>query len=161
MNIPRVYAAWVATRASMEVEYGCAGIRLFPPEELEEAQLGFSIGPDGESLSGNTEGCWNATWLVIGMDTGVGDPIFIDASDPEPPVLTAAIGQGAWKPEVISPSLDIFSRMLDEYAAMARIRAEREELEDDDPESSAFIERIKKIDPRPIKHEFWLSMLAY
>ena len=51
-------------------------------------------------------------WTVIGCDTLLGDPIFIDTATPEYAVYTAIHGAGVWRPRPVSPGLDAFIRSL-------------------------------------------------
>lgn len=39
-----------------EVYFGSDGFRIYTPEELDEAQLGYSRHPDGTDLTGQDEG---------------------------------------------------------------------------------------------------------
>ena len=55
-------------------------IRLFSVNELSNAQLGYSINSDGNSLIGEENGDWKENWFVIGKlcEDLCGDPIFVD-----------------------------------------------------------------------------------
>ena len=64
-----------------EVSLGYRTVTLFSSEDLEEAQLGYSVDIDGQSLVGTEEGDWLSSWLVIGNEDETGDPIFIDTDD--------------------------------------------------------------------------------
>lgn len=70
-----------------EVNISFNGIYLFSKDEIHEAQLGFTIGPDG-----NDNPDWleliGTNCLIIGIDTCCGDPIFIDTDDKELPVYS-------------------------------------------------------------------------
>jgi hypothetical protein len=68
---------------------------------------------------------------------------------------------GSWKPEPIATSLEVLSKILDEYEAMAEYRAAREEVEEDDPECLAFVRRVEKLNQGQVQTEFWLSMMAF
>ena len=71
---------------------------IFKPHELEEAQHGYSFNPlTGEDLTSGAGG-WRRSWVVIGADEDLGDPLFVDISDERLPVYTAAHGQGDWDP---------------------------------------------------------------
>ena len=92
------------------VSLGYHSIRLTPPGELEGAQQGYE-GPT-----------WEADWVVIGHDEICGDPIFIDASDDDFPVYTAAHGEGDWRPQLIAFS---FQHLLDILAQLRSFRSGR------------------------------------
>jgi hypothetical protein len=89
-------------------------IVLFSNAELDEQQVGYSIGKCGELLFGFEEGDWQEGWLVIGYETGCGDPIFIDLNEPGVPVYTAAHGMGSWSEVEIASSYAEFLEILDE-----------------------------------------------
>lgn len=75
-----------------KVSYGHRTVTLFPEAELEDAQIGYSVGEAGEDFTGNSVGDWRANWLVIGDEDVCGDPIFVDLSESNLPVFTAAHG---------------------------------------------------------------------
>jgi len=91
--------------APESVRIGDGLVRLVSPDELGEMQLGFGVGPDGADLSDDKPGDWRASWLVIGLDEDVGDPLFVDLADPSMPVFTAVHGAGSWDPHPVAPSL--------------------------------------------------------
>lgn len=95
------------------VYFGSDGFRIYTPEELDNAQLGYSRHPDGTVLTGQNEGDWKSEWIVIGNDTNLGDPYFVDTSNEKLPVFTAVHGAGAWEPSIVSPALLSFLRSLE------------------------------------------------
>lgn len=112
-------AAYEALRKKLpvaEINFGYEGITLVPLDKIPEAQRGDSIVPDGESTD------WPDSWLVIGHDNSLGDPIFIDASKRELPVLTARHGEGSWSPSEIAPSVEVFFEILARFAELAKNR---------------------------------------
>src|SRR5512139_4289849 len=100
-----------------EVYFGSEGFRIYTPEELEKAQLGYSKHPDGKDLTGQDEGDWKKEWIVIGRDTNLGDPYFTDTSQAHLPVYTAMHGTGSWEPYIVSPCLHSFLSSLDHLRA--------------------------------------------
>ena len=58
-----------------ELSFGYQTIRICRPEEVRSKQLGYSIGPAGQSLVGNKEGDWLEKWIVIGYEEQCGDPL--------------------------------------------------------------------------------------
>ena len=78
---------------------------LLSPDQLGEMQVGFGVGPDGQDLSGEKPGDWRASWLVIGLEEDLGDPLIVDLADPNAPVYTAVHGAGSWDPQPVAPSL--------------------------------------------------------
>lgn len=93
-----------------EIELDCDGeeitIELFNSEEIEEGQIGYSITDNGESLMSNEEGSWQESWMVIGLDSYIGDPIFVDTKGIGCAVYTAEHGEGIWTPVLVAESID-------------------------------------------------------
>ncbi|MBD8074819.1 hypothetical protein MOE39_10800 [Bacillus cereus] len=90
----------------LECEFESITIELFNSEEIEEGQLGYSVDGEGQSLIGNEEGDWKEGWIVIGLDSYLGDPIFVDSNDKNCPVYTAMHGEGDWEPECIAERIE-------------------------------------------------------
>lgn len=98
-----------------EFEHNMFGISFFSEDELEEFQVGYRFTSDGESLIGTKEGDWLGSWVVIGQDTLIGDPIFVDVSKKGYPVYKAMHGEGDWSSAYeISPSFEDFIQTLKE-----------------------------------------------
>lgn len=89
--------------------FGSAGFALESRGTFDEAQLGYRVHPDGSDLTGDDSGDWKSTWYVIGRDTTVGDPFFVDLSSDDLPVYTAMHGTGRWDPDQVS---DTFAGFL-------------------------------------------------
>jgi hypothetical protein len=104
------------------VSFGAMAIRLYEIEQLQSAQIGYSVGADGISFTGNQEGDWRDGWLVIGYEDLSGDPIFIDVLQEECPVYSAMHGEGSWNPRLIASSIDGFTMALATVAALAKGR---------------------------------------
>ncbi|UNP76078.1 hypothetical protein MN033_22985 [Bacillus nitratireducens] len=90
----------------LEYEFEPMTIELFNSEEIEEGQLGYSVDDEGQSLIGNEEGDWKEGWIVIGIDSYLGDPIFVDSNDENYPVYTAMHGEGDWESECIAKRIE-------------------------------------------------------
>src|SRR5262245_31602872 len=89
------------------VSIGYSEINFIQPGNLGKEQIGYNIDPNGNSLVTGNEKDWHQEWIVIATDQ-LGDPIIVDASSPVLNVLSAAHGEGAWKPFLIADSLDNF-----------------------------------------------------
>ncbi|MGG5460869.1 hypothetical protein [Clostridium sp. B9] len=116
-------------RNKIEPEYvsiDLQGIYLFNSDEIEKAQVGYSITPEGESLVGKEAGDWKAEWLVIGYEDLIGDPIFIDCSNYDYPVFTAMHGEDEWNEIKISSSFLNFIESLKIVSEFASIMDELE-----------------------------------
>ena len=147
-----------------EVPCSYGGLKLFEAGKLEEGQLGYSVGPKGETLCGAEEGAWRTSWIVIAHDTGLGDPIFIDTAKAELPVFTAIYGEGEWDPKPAAISLDAFAQCWHEFARIAQGRGNPVEEESNPlPEAarSAYLDHIREISGSQFAAEFWVDLLAY
>lgn len=72
-----------------EVFFGCFGFYVVNGCELDDIQLGYSKNLNGDSLIGENNGDWLPNWIVIGTDTEIGAPFFVDITDSKLPVYTA------------------------------------------------------------------------
>lgn len=93
--------------------FGCHGIELVAGNKIDEAQFGYSVTVDGVDLSSDEDGRWQKSWVVIGSDTEVGDPFFVDTAVSSLPVYTAMHGIGTWEPMEVAASFDGFLRSLE------------------------------------------------
>ena len=85
-----------------EVYFGPQGFIVFSSEdELKQGQTGFGIDDKGASLLGSNVGDWQINWVVIGSDTELGDPYFVDISEPNLSVYTAVHVNDAWESELV------------------------------------------------------------
>jgi len=66
------------------------------PHELERAQVGYALDPEGRSLTSSEEGAWQPEWVVIGYTPLVGDPIIVDLGEAKQPVSYLMHGMGEW-----------------------------------------------------------------
>ena len=142
-----------------EVSFRSQTVKLFPVEELEEAQLGYSVGDAGEDFTGENAGDWRRSWLVIAYEDLLGDPIFVDLGEPELPVFTAAHGEGEWSPVLIASSFRGFIEALKEVERVSKgrsnpVEAERNPLPD--RERQRVLNRIAELNGSS-SLEFWES----
>ena len=120
LKIPLEYLEGLKELARTNIQLGYLGIHLFRRDEIEEGQVGYSIAPDGRSLSGSTDGDWKPNWVVIGNETGLGDPFFIDGESALSPVMTAMHGEGAWVPVIIAADFKGFFSILGRLVEIAQ-----------------------------------------
>lgn len=140
-----------------EVSLGYQTVILFPPDKIKEEQLGYSVGQAGEDFTGEQDGDWKKSWLVIARDDSVGDPIFIDLQLTDFPVFTAMHGAGEWKPVKIASSFTNFVLALEEIKRISHGRTSPVELERNpisDAERKQALDRILEIN-KDIDLEFW------
>jgi hypothetical protein len=145
--VPEHYLALRQTLGFDEVSLGWRTVTLIPAEELSEAQAGYS-GPG-----------WASSWLVIGYEDQLGDPIFVDRAVDSLPVFTAAHGEGEWDPVPIADSFDSFVAGLREVASVSAGREHPVGLETNplpDAERQRVLLRIQELNPHA-DLEFWES----
>ncbi|WP_445613698.1 hypothetical protein [Geobacillus sp. YF-1] len=107
-NSRREVLSFIASMNKREFKFESVEVYIFSPDEIDNAQIGYSIDLRGNSLTGENKGDWKGAWLVIGHDLEVGDPIFVDLSSPNYPVFTAKHGLGYWEAVLLSESLFLF-----------------------------------------------------
>lgn len=109
-NVPDTYLRWRSSMPFDEISIGSGGLKLAQADRLKSAQIGYSISADGASFCSGHAGDWQPEWLVIGEDTGVGDPLILDTI--KNTVLTAMNGVGEWEPVLIAVSVEGFAFAL-------------------------------------------------
>ena len=153
----------IRNRLSIEqVSLGDRTVTIFSAAELREAQIGYSVSDTGETLTGDTEGEWKKSWLVIGSEDLGGDPVFADLNVPELPVFTAAHGEAAWNPVMIASSFEGFVKALEEIERISNGRQNPVQLQRDpllDVERERVLLRIAEFNPNA-SLEFWKSWFA-
>jgi hypothetical protein len=137
-----------------DLSLGYDNINFFDPLKWQDEQVGFSFDHEGISLITGNEGDWKEEWLVIATD-GLGDPIIVDTSAPQLPVLTASHGVGAWRPFVIADTLDNFQLTISILNKISNNRATPVDLEKNpisDAERQSALSQIKQLNPQA---ELW------
>ena len=104
------------------VSIGYGSIHLSRADELQAAQQGYSVVPEGRKTD------WRDEWVVIGYEGLCGDPIFVDTSSPSLPVFTAAHGAGQWRPKQIAATWEHFIGILQHLHLLAQGRATPAEI---------------------------------
>jgi len=140
-----------------EVSLGYGTIRLYRAPEIQALQIGYSVSPTGEPLTGDRQGDWSTEWIVIGNEELNGDPIFIDTSKEGFPVYTAIHGEGEWNAKQIAVSLEGFGHALSIVADVARGRERPIALENNpltQSEKEITLTSIRRYNP-DIELEFW------
>ena len=150
------------TRVPSNVAFGYSSVSICQPSELPNRQVGYSVHPDGTTLSGDGDGDWHRTWLVIGDEGECGDPIFIDKAAPGYPVYTAWHGQGRWDPKPIAISLNGLREALAAVTKAAKHRENPVALEQNPisaEERKAVLAEIQQHNPG-IDLFFWALMMG-
>lgn len=143
------------------ISLGWRTVILFDEHEIDEAQVGYRRTSSGRNLTSSTPGSWQPTWLVIGIDDELGDPLFIDLADVRLPVYTCAHGAGSWEPVQIADSFEAFVRAAQRIAVLSHGRESPRAL-DDNPLDPADVERVLSdiaCENRASSLEFWESWL--
>ncbi|MBC6971445.1 thiamine transporter [Bacillus sp. Xin] len=96
----------IETSKKHDIELQSFEIYLFHENELEKGQIGYRYDKNKNSLISGKKGDWQESWIVIGYDTDMGDPIFVDIEDPVYPIYTVEKGAGIWEPVCIARSID-------------------------------------------------------
>lgn len=100
--------------ANKKVYFGPQGFIVAANEQdFDSFQQGFGVHSDGSDLCGLKAGDWQRSWLVIAIDTELGDPYFVDCSDKNLPVYTALCCEGLWQKELVATSLHGFLQCLE------------------------------------------------
>ena len=110
------------------------------------------------------EADWPTSWITIGEEDELGDPIVCDTGAPPLPVLASVSGEGAWEPLPIADSIDGFLRALDVVEALAQGREHPVALESNplsEIEERRALGALRLANPlAPM--EFWRSwLIAY
>jgi hypothetical protein len=96
-----------ANPTDVEIPWLVERLSLYSVDDLESSQEGYRFDARGpKKLAAG----WNPEWIVIGDCSG--DPIIVDATRSESPVLMALHGAGSWSPVRVSPSLADFLHVL-------------------------------------------------
>ncbi len=161
MKIPERYIEIRRNLPIAEVSFGC-GIKLLSVAEVEDGQIGYSVGPDGKSLCSGVTGAWEPNWIVIGCETACGDPIFIDIRAVALPVFTAIHGEGTWEPTQIATSIEAFVKCIQEFSRISVGRKNPVEHDANplsEADRTAFLRRIARVNQATTAPEFWDVLL--
>jgi hypothetical protein len=155
---PKKYTDWFKSLTFQEISFGYGGLKLCAPDEIDQAQVGYSRSPQGESLCDGAAGSWKAAWIVIGNDTLSGDPLIMDTGNPGFAVMTDMPGEGLWNPRTIATSLDAFAFALKIVQKLSVGRETSDQLEGNPlsaEESEKSLQAIKGKNTGEIDIEFW------
>ncbi|KEK24497.1 hypothetical protein [Bacillus gaemokensis] len=96
----------IETSKKHDVELQSYEIYLFHENELEDGQIGYRYDKNKNTLISEKKGDWQEGWIVIGYETDMGDPIFVDIENPIYPIYTAEKGSEIWEPICIVNRID-------------------------------------------------------
>lgn len=90
-------------------------IEIFPFEQLDKYQIGYSVDPSGKSLVTDDEDTWNENWIVIAYETLCGDPIIIELNEDKYPVSLLMHGMDSWDNGIyLADSMESFLNIFKE-----------------------------------------------
>ena len=144
---------------------GSSGIRFLHEAEFDHGQRGYSVGSNGEALSGLEVGQWRQTLQVIGCDESCGDPIFVDTGSTDLPVYTAAHGTGSWDPVKVAKTIGGFRQSINIMAQLAAGRENPVKLRNNPIDQTQREEVLQEIgslnDSVDIDMEFWDLIMGF
>ncbi|EJQ45995.1 Uncharacterized protein BWINRASL_04524 [Bacillus mycoides] len=97
----------IETSKQQDIELGSYEIYVFSESELEKGQIGYRYDKHKNSLISNESGKWQEGWIVIGYETDMGDPVFVNVDEDTYPVYTAERGTETWQSIYIGNMDDI------------------------------------------------------
>jgi hypothetical protein len=162
LRIPRRYREFLTECDPLAVHAVTPAerIRLIPASELEKEQVGFGLSESGEPISGPRPSGWRASWVIIGHSSLLGDPYFLDTSDPDAegdcPVYTAMSGTETWQPRLCASSFALFLRILAIGMEVARgFDVDDYDVDNEQVFREAIGPKIREVDPAALKAGHW------
>jgi hypothetical protein len=137
-----------------DVSIGYNEINFFKLEDIENAQIGYSISENGKSLIGNKNGDWKKNWVVIATDN-LGDPIFVDYVDNKLSVYTSQDGQGEWEETKIATSFTNFIEVINDLQKLSIGRENPVKIEQNPITEKELENFIQKIENKNVDAEIW------
>lgn len=130
-------------------------------QELEKAQIGYSVDLTGNSLTGKNSRDWDENWLVIGYEDLCGDPLLIDIEDKNYSVFTAIHGEGIWETTLIADSFEKFIKNIECIKDISTGRENPVKLENNpisEAEKKKILKEISRNNPKT-DVSFWENWL--
>ncbi len=101
----------LSEQLNQTVYFGPQGFSLFTSkQQLKKAQRDYASAKGAASKA--PQMLWQDNWQVIGRDTELGDPYFIDTESNDLTVMTGFFGDKGWQVELVATSLVDFIRCL-------------------------------------------------
>jgi hypothetical protein len=162
LKIPRRFREFLANADPVDLETRTPAerVRLIPAARLEEEQAGFALLETGALRNGASETGWRPSWVIIGHSAMLGDPYFLDISQPDAegdcPVYTAMSGTDVWKPRLCASSFATFLRILAVAMTVAKNFPDTAaDIDDEDVFREALGPKIREYDPAALKAGHW------
>jgi len=127
-----------------DIEIGISDIHLFSEDEIEDAQIGYSIDEDDNDI----EEWIGEEYLVIGVDSACGDPIIVKTDEEQLPIYS--MFHDDWD------SLELIADSFRQYLELLE-KIEITDLENKD-ECEEFLENVKEIAPN-VSYDYWEALI--
>ncbi|WP_283749441.1 thiamine transporter [Bacillus mycoides] len=101
----------IETSKQQDIELGSYEIYVFSENELEKGQIGYRYDKHKNSLISEESGKWKEEWIVIGYETDMGDPVFVNVADDAYLVYTVERGTETWQPVHIGNMDEIIKQL--------------------------------------------------
>ena len=137
-----------------DVSIGYSEINFIKLEDIEKAQIGYSISENGKSLIGNKNGDWKKSWAVIAFDN-LDDPIFVNCENENLSVYTSQHGQGEWEETKIASSFTNFIEIINDLHKLSIGRENPVEIEQNPITENDLENFIKRIESKNSNIEIW------
>ncbi len=161
LRLPRRYRDFLTKCNPVECETKTPAerVRLLPAEELLKEQEGFAL-KAGQLIDSPRQNGWRPSWIIIAHSTLLGDPYFLDISEPDAegdcPVYTAMSGTDRWEHKMCASSFALFLRVLAVTMEVAEgFHASKLDYEDEFVFREALGPKIREYDPAALKAGHW------
>jgi len=162
LRIPRRYREFLleCDPVGVQAVTPAERVRLIPSSELEKEQDGFCLTAAGTLISIPTPTGWRAPWVIVAHSSLLGDPYFLDTSDPDAegdcPVYTAMSGTDTWQPRLCASSFALFLRILAIGMEVARgFKVDDYDIDNEQVFREAIGPKIREVDPAALKAGHW------
>jgi hypothetical protein len=162
LRVPRRYREFLAECDPIGVQTVTPAerIRLIPSAELEKEQFGFALTESGQAITAPSASGWRASWIIVAHSSLLGDPYFLDTSDPDAegdcPVYTAMSGTDTWQPRLSASSFALFLRILAIGMEVARgFDVDDYDVDNEQVFREALGPKIRAVDPAALKAGHW------
>ncbi|HXS17900.1 MAG TPA: SMI1/KNR4 family protein [Polyangiaceae bacterium] len=161
LRVPRRYRDFLKKCDPLQCETSTPSerVQLIASAQLLQEQEGFALS-GGQLISAPRDNGWRPSWIVIAHSTLLGDPYFLDVSEPDAegdcPVYTAMSGTDRWEPRLCASSFAMFLRVLAVTMEVARgFHASKLDYEDEFVFREALGPKIREYDPAALKAGHW------
>jgi hypothetical protein len=152
--IPKNLIELIKNNTIKNVSLGYDRFCLFDVDNIKNGQIGYSVDREGNSLTTEQRGSWQANWLVIGFQENCGDPFFIDIASDEFPVYTSING-GEWDLTMVADSYTNFIEILTNLKKLSKDRENPVKLETKPISIEEEQRFIDGVEAKNIKTEIW------